>query len=178
MQRIFVLDSKKRPLKDAAAVNATRWELYRRLTETGYALETGTGGRTKYNRRQQGYPKAHWIDAACIGESGAYIDISTRLQPLHIKAMGRGTRQMCRMNKYGFPRTSLKGAKRVKGFQTGDMVRAVVPAGKKQGTHIGRVAVRLTGSFRVGTVDGINTKYCTLIQQGDGYDFMFSSAIG
>ena len=168
----------KRPLKDAAAVNATRWELYRRLTETGYALETGTGGRTKYNRRQQGYPKAHWIDAACIGESGAYIDISTRLQPLHIKAMGRGTRQMCRMNKYGFPRTSPKGAKRVKGFQTGDMVRAVVPAGKKQGTHIGRVAVRLTGSFRVGTVDGINTKYCTLIQQGDGYDFMFSSAIG
>jgi len=47
-----------------------------------------------------------------------------------------------------------------------------------RGQHIGRVAVRLTGSFRVGTVDGINTKYCTLIQQGDGYDFMFSSAIG
>ena len=32
------------PLKDAAAVNATRWELYRRLQSTGLPLEVGSGG--------------------------------------------------------------------------------------------------------------------------------------
>jgi 5-methylcytosine-specific restriction endonuclease McrA len=34
----------KRPLKDAAAVNATRWALYRRLQATGLPVEVGTGG--------------------------------------------------------------------------------------------------------------------------------------
>jgi hypothetical protein len=36
-----------KPLKDAAAVNSTRWELYQRLQHMGLPLETGTGGRTK-----------------------------------------------------------------------------------------------------------------------------------
>jgi 5-methylcytosine-specific restriction endonuclease McrA len=49
----------KQPLKDAAAVNATRWALYHRLETTGLPVEVGTGGRTKFNRAQQGYPKAH-----------------------------------------------------------------------------------------------------------------------
>ena len=40
----------KAPLKDAAAVNATRWEIWRRLEATGLPVEVGTGGRTKYNR--------------------------------------------------------------------------------------------------------------------------------
>ena len=40
----------KAPLKDAAAVNATRWELYRRLQATGLLIEVGTGGRTKFSR--------------------------------------------------------------------------------------------------------------------------------
>ena len=60
--------------------------------------------------------------------------------------------------------------KRVKGFATGDLVKAVVPAHlKTAGSHQGRVAVRATGSFRVGTVDGINAKYCRLLQRSDGY---------
>jgi hypothetical protein len=60
------------------------------------------------------------------------------------------------MDKYGFPRTTPKQSGRVKGFKTGDMVQAVVPTGKKTGKHLGRVAVRASGSFRIGTVDGIN----------------------
>ncbi len=52
----------KRPLHDAAAVNATRWALYERLKVTGLPVETGTGGRTKWN-----LPKTHWLDAACVG---------------------------------------------------------------------------------------------------------------
>jgi 5-methylcytosine-specific restriction endonuclease McrA len=37
----------RRPLKDAAAVNATRWALYQRLQATGLPVEVGTDGRTK-----------------------------------------------------------------------------------------------------------------------------------
>jgi hypothetical protein len=59
------------------------------------------------------------------------------------------------------------------GFQTGDMVRAIVPKGTKMGVWGGRVAVRKTGSFNVrtvnGAVQGILHKYCTLTQRADGY---------
>ena len=54
---------------------------------------------------------------------------------------------------------------------TGDIVRAVVPRGKKAGTHKGRVVIRLSGTFRVGKTDGINRKYCKLLQHSDGYEY-------
>jgi HNH endonuclease len=44
----------KRPLKDAAAVNATRWALFDRLKGRGLPLKTGSGGLTKFNRTQKG----------------------------------------------------------------------------------------------------------------------------
>ena len=62
-----LLAQAKAPLKDAAAVNATRWALSDRLKHEGYPLESGSGGLTKYNRTERGLPKAHWIDAACVG---------------------------------------------------------------------------------------------------------------
>ena len=62
--------------------------------------------------------------------------------------------------------------KSVRGFQTGDIVRADLVQGKKAGTHIGRVAVRASGSFNVqtptGVVQGINVRHCTLVQRSDG----------
>jgi hypothetical protein len=61
--------------------------------------------------------------------------------------------------------------KRVGGFKTGDIVRAVVPRGKNAGTHIGRVAVRARGSFNIGSVQDISAKYCTLISRGNGYGY-------
>ncbi len=161
----------KQPLKDAAAVNATRWRLYERLKATGLPVTGGSGGRTKYHRTQQDYPKAHWIDAACVGETGSQVRLDPEMQVLSITAMGHGTRQMCRMDKYGFPRTSAKSQKRVRGFQTGDLVRAVVPKGKHQGTHVGRVAVRASGSFRVGARDGMSYRHCTILHRADGYDY-------
>ena len=159
------------PLKDAAAVNATRWALYWRLRSFKLPLEVSTGGRTKFNRVTLGLPKAHWIDAACVGESGASVKVDARAVPLTIKAMGRGKRQVCNVDKFGFPCSEPKRFKRVRGFQTGDVVKAVVPRGKKQGTHIGRVAVRSSGSFRVGDVDGVSHRFCHLRQRGDGYDY-------
>jgi len=59
----------KQPLKDAGAVNATRWALHRRLVATNLPVEVGTGGRTKWNRTRRSLPKAHWTDAACVGAS-------------------------------------------------------------------------------------------------------------
>jgi len=123
----------KKPLKDAAAVNATRWALWRRMDALGLPLEVGTGGRTKFNRAKQHYPKAHWIDAACVGESGGRVTISPNHAPLQMKATGHQSRQMCRVDKYGFPRTSPKQGRIHYGFQTGDMVKALVTKGVKRG---------------------------------------------
>ncbi len=163
------------PLKEAAAVNATRWELSRRLQAIGLPLEEGTGGRTKYNRLARGLEKAHWIDAACVGASTPQTVDVARVSPLLIRATGSGKRQMCRMDTYGFPRTSAKQAKRVKGFQTGDMVCAIVTSGKKTGRYVGRVAVRSTGFFNIttkqGTVEGISSRFCRAIHRCDGYRY-------
>jgi 5-methylcytosine-specific restriction endonuclease McrA len=161
----------RQPLKDTAAVNTTRWALFRRLESTGLPLEVGTGGRTKFNRTQQNYPKAHWIDAACVGESGAPVYVTPNHAPLLIKATGRQSRQMCRMDKYGFPRTKAKQARTHFGFQTGDIVKAIVPSGKYAGTHIGRVAVRRKGDFCVGKTDGIAHRFCRILHLSDGYAY-------
>jgi hypothetical protein len=79
------------------------------------------------------------------------------------------------MDKYGFVRTGPKEAKSVQGFQTGDIVKAIVTNGKKVGTYVGRVAVRTTGSFNIttahGTVQGIRFKYCQAIHRMDGYRY-------
>jgi len=62
-----------------------------------------------------------------------------------------------------------------KGFQTGDIVKAVVTSGKKIGRYVGRVATRATGSFNISTPDGlvqgISHKYCTHIHKKDGYSY-------
>jgi hypothetical protein len=167
----------KKPLKDAAAVNATRWSLWRmfdRSAPKGFPpVEVGTGGRTKFNRYSQGYAKAHWIDAACVGESGETVQLDPKHQPLLIKAVGRGSRQMCRMNKYGFPRTKAKGAKRIKGFQSGDIVKAIVPKGKLKGSHVGAIGTRAKGNFMMYGIGDINWKYCSIVHRADGYQYSF-----
>ena len=161
----------KAPLKDAAAVNATRNVIAAELDAMGLPVEWGSGGRTAWNRHENGYPKAHWIDAACVGQSGLGVVLDPQMQVLRIKAMGRGSRQMCKMDRFGFPRAKPKAFKRVHGFQTGDMVKAIVLSGKKIGTHVGRVAVRASGSFRVGATDGINWRHCRQLCSADGYEY-------
>jgi len=79
-----------------------------------------------------------------------------------------------RVNKYGFPRTKAKGAKVVKGFKTGDIVKAVVTKGKYLGTYVGRVAIRKTGSFNIKTATEtvtVSWKYCTRLHSADGYAY-------
>jgi len=168
-----ILKQCKAPLKDAAAVNAARYAIGNALKSLGLPVTFWSGGRTKFNRTSQGYLKDHWIDAACVGESGISMQISKSLTPLVITAMGRGSRQQCLMDRFGFPRTKPKSNKRIMGFQTGDLVTATVTKGKKEGTYSGRIAVRSSGNFSLKTkeriVDGIHSRYCRLMQQCDGY---------
>jgi 5-methylcytosine-specific restriction endonuclease McrA len=163
----------RQPLHDTAAVNTTRRALYQRLLASGLPVEVGTGGRTKYNRTRLNFSKAHWLDAACVGASTPERLDARGIRPLLIRATGRGSRQMCRMDKYGIPRTGPKTARTVHGFRTGDLVRAVVTSGKKAGTYTGRIAVRASGSFNItaagGTVQGLHHRFCRLLHRADGY---------
>ena len=168
-----ILAQAKKPLKDATAVNATRWALYNRLRETDLSVEVGSGGRTKFNRSSFCIPKDHALDALCVGDiNGAECwDRPT----VTIKAMGRGAYKRSRTDASGRVISLLTKCKTVKGFQTGDMVKAVVQKGKKVGSYFGRVAVRITGSFNiqtaVGVVQGIGFKNCFIIQRADGYNY-------
>lgn len=170
-----ILRGAQAPLKDAAAVNATRYAIGHALKSFTLPISFWSGGRTKFNRCKQSYKKDHWIDAACVGESGKKVFLDRYLKPLQIKAEGRGSRQMCLSDKFGFPRTAAKTAKRVHGFQTGDLVAAIVTKGKKIGRYFGRVAVRMTGNFNIKMegkmVQGIAHKFCILVQRVDGYSY-------
>jgi len=166
----------KAPLRDAAAVNTTRWALFNALKATGLPVEAGSGGRTKFNRNRLGLPKTHALDAACVGQIDALS--GWPCSTLAIKATGRGSYQRTRLDRFGFPRGYLTRDKRVHGFQTGDRVIAHVPNGKKAGTHVGRVAVRATGSFNIqtvaGCVQGISHRHCQVLQRADGYGYSFN----
>jgi 5-methylcytosine-specific restriction endonuclease McrA len=167
-----ILSQAKRPLKDATAVNSTRWALFNRLRTTGLPVSTGSGGLTKFNRTRLNLAKTHWLDAACVGNVDS-LEILTN-KPLLIKATGHGTRQMCRTDKFGFPSRYVPRFKFVKGFQTGDIIKAIVTSGKKIGKYVGRVAVRTSGSFDISAselVSGISHKYCSVVHRKDGYSY-------
>ncbi|XHR82161.1 MAG: RNA-guided endonuclease IscB [Gloeotrichia echinulata GP01] len=169
-----ILSQAKRPLADAAAVNTTRFALLNVLKETGLPVETGSGGLTKFNRRQQELEKTHWLDAACVGKSTPILNIKG-VKPLLITANGHGSRQSCRTDKFGFPNRYVPRKKIHFGYQTGDIVKAIVTAGKKVGNYVGKVAIRSSGSFNVSTknglIQGISHKFCKRIHAKDGYSY-------
>ncbi|MEA5566689.1 RNA-guided endonuclease IscB [Anabaena sp. UHCC 0399] len=172
LQRI--LAQAKKSLADTAAANATKYVLLKALKATGLTVECGSGGLTKFNRNNQKLPKTHWLDAACVGKSTPILK-TKGIKPLLITANGHGTRQSCRTDKFGFPNRYVPQFKFVNGFQTGDIVKAVVTNGKKIGVYVGRIAVRTTGNFDISTkkglIQGISHKYCKAIHKKDGYSY-------
>ena len=169
------LEPKKLP-KDAAIVQSARNYMVKEITKIIPDTTTHEAWITKYNRDQLGLPKQHYYDALSVGEIPSNFNFLTD-KVLQISAKGRGSRQMCRMDSYGFPRTSAKASKTVKGFQTGDIVKAIVPTGSKQGEYLGRVAVRSRGFFDIKTksnlVKDIGYKFCRLLQRNDGYSYNY-----
>ena len=171
-----ILKQAQRPLKDATAVNATRWELLRRLQATGLPVETGSGGRTKWNRSTRGLPKAHWLDAACVGASTpGHLGVAG-IRPLLVKACGHGKRTRCGTDKYGFPIRHAPRSKMYRGFRTGDIVRADMPHGKHRGTHTGRIAIRHRPSFRLGAID-VHPDRLQTVHRADGYNYALGETI-
>lgn len=168
------LEPKKLP-KDAAIVQSARKYMIKEIAKLVSDTTTYDAWLTKYNRDELGLPKEHYYDALSVGNIQDYKFLTDKM--LVISAQGRGSRQMCRVDKHGFPRTSAKASKSVKGFQTGDIVKAIVPTGSKQGKYLGRVAVRSRGYFNIetnkATIQGIGYRYCHLIQRGDGYSYNY-----
>ncbi len=170
----------KAPLRDAAAVNATRYKLVEALRRFGLPIDTWSGGRTRWNRARFGVEKTHANDALCVGNlAGVHAG---KLKTLLITATGRG--QHCRTlwTKKGFPRAYLMRQKMVAGFATGDRVHADVPVPYAAlGTHVGRVTVRKNAFFAIQTeekkVDSVPARFCRLIQRADGYDYTFISDV-
>jgi len=124
------LEPKKLP-KDAAIVQSARNYMVKEITRLVADTTLHDAWLTKYNRDQLGLPKQHYYDALSVGNVENYKFLTDKI--LVISAKGRGKRQMCRVDKYGFPRTSAKASKFVEGFQTGDIVKAIVTKGSKQG---------------------------------------------
>jgi len=167
----------KGPLKDAAAVNATRFKVVEALRGLGVPIGTWTGGRTRWNRARFAVEKTHALDALCVGDLAGVKP--GRLKTLAIKASGRGDHCRTNWTKHGFPRGYKMRQKQVRGVKTGDRVRAVVKASlKTAGIHVGRVQVRTSGFFdiqaREKEVEGVNANYCSLVQRADGYDYAIS----
>lgn len=172
------LEPKKLP-KDASIVQSARNYMVKEITKLVSDTTIYDAWMTKYNRDILGLPKEHYYDALSVGEiPSKFIFLTDKI--LVISAKGRGSRQMCRVDKYGFPRTSAKASKFVEGFQTGDMVKAIVPKGLKKGTYLGRVAVRSRGSFNIQTktktIKDIGYKYCHIVQRSDGYLYNYKES--
>lgn len=81
------------------------------------------------------------------------------------------------MDKFGFPRTGSKTAKRIQDFQTGDRARLYMSKGKYAGHHVGRIAgVRATGILDLKTTThkiSASAQRFSLIQKFDGYDYQW-----
>jgi hypothetical protein len=106
-------------------------------------------------------PKTHALDAACTGNTPGLE--GWKIAVLAIKSCGRGSYQRTNVNKFGAPIGYLTRKKKAYGFQTGDIVQAIVPKGKRSGTHFGRLSVRARGflifkpSPEESRISGINT---------------------
>lgn len=167
-----ILQRAKASLRDAAAVNSTRWALWNSLDQRLPAY-AASGGRTKWNRTRNGLTKTHTLDALAVGKFDTIAE--TVRMVLVAKCSGRGQYQRTSPDNHGFPRRTAPRTKRVHGFATGDLVHASVPSGKYAGTRSGRVMVRTTGRFDIrtsqGLAQGIHHRHIRLLQRADGYAY-------
>lgn len=110
-----------------------------------------------------------------MGETSERVTIRDGFGPLGIVAKGRGTRQVTRMDRCGFPRGKTDRIKRAQGLITGNIVGMVKPSGKYVGVRIGRLAGicadgRLGIAAKAGEITASHKKF-SLLQRGDGYDY-------
>lgn len=173
-----VLAQAKAPLKDAAAVNSTRFAIVSMAKAHCSNVKCWTGGRTKFNRCQQGLEKSHSLDAACVGESGAKINLLTA-QPLLVTCKGQGSRQARRVNASGFPAVQQPKAVYTH-VRAGDVVCFVLTKDRKhvkRGEYTSRVRTPTPKGFEV-LINGFRIQLSSmtgvkLIHKQDGYAYGF-----
>jgi 5-methylcytosine-specific restriction endonuclease McrA len=159
-----ILKQSKAPLKDASAVNSTRWKLFEVLRSTKLPTATGTGGQTKYNRTRLGLAKEHWLDAACVGVTESLKILTQKI--LRVKATGFGTRRLCRIDKFGFPCSNPRQTYNTP-WKTGDI-------GRTTQAIVGRVVVQNQKRLEI-RVNGVR-HYCKPhevkpMHRKDGYSY-------
>jgi 5-methylcytosine-specific restriction endonuclease McrA len=170
----LILKQAKAPLKDAAAVNATRWKLFETLKSTGLPVSTGTGGHTKYNRTRLNLPKEHWLDAACVGMTETLKIVTSKI--LKVKATGMGGRRRCQTDKLGYPQ-KYRPLRPIHGFSTGDIVKTVIGKGVNAGTYMARLCPYSNGNGEIYPTNGkkrigIKLEYVVkAIPRKDGYSY-------
>lgn len=168
-----ILSSAKRPLRDAAAVNTTRYALVRSAETLGLPVETSSGAVTKWNRMRMDVPKTHALDALAVGDVDAITEWAAQTNV--ISCSGRGSYKRTMTDAHGFPRATRPRQKRHHGFATGDHALAIVTTGKKTGVYVGRVVVRSSGYFNIatteGTIQGLHHRFFNLVQRSDGYGY-------
>jgi 5-methylcytosine-specific restriction endonuclease McrA len=160
----------KRPLKDAAAVNSTRWALFNRLKLTKIPVVTGSGGLTKFNRVRLDLPKTHWLDAACVGVVDTLKILTTKI--LSVKATGQGTRRLCRINKFGFPCSNPRQAYE-HDWQTGDIATGKGVTGRVVVQSGTRLEIRVDGKRIGGKLNDFK-----LFHSKDSYSYATFSVLG
>jgi 5-methylcytosine-specific restriction endonuclease McrA len=153
----------KHPLKDAAAVNSTRWKLFEVLKQNNLPVLAGSGGLTKFNRTRLELPKTHWLDAACVGVVETLKILTTKI--LRVKATGIGTRRLCRINKFGFPCSKPRQAYE-HGWQTGDIATGKGVTGRVVVQSATRLEIRVDG-YRIGG----KLHDFTLLHSKDSYSY-------
>ena len=135
-------------------------------------VTTGTGGQTKFNRKQLGWDKAHWLDAAAVGDTGP-LQLATTT-PLMITCKGQGGRQKGVFDRHGQPRRNKQGEAQIRplkpihGWRAGDIARC--------GDVIGRISPRTSGSFEIRALSGGKPfsrpmRFFTPVQRNDGYGY-------
>ncbi|MFP4133260.1 MAG: RNA-guided endonuclease IscB, partial [Halothece sp.] len=179
-----VLSTAPKPLSSASAVNSTRYAIVEMAKNHCNQVKCWTGGRTKFNRVNQGLPKSHSIDAACVGESGAKIKILVH-QPLIVESKGHGTKQARRCNASGFPalnkdKKPIASKTEYTHCEAGDMVKFRLEKDRKtvkSGIYKGRVKTPTAKGFEV-KLNGsrVSQKMSYLIRfihRNDGYAYSF-----
>lgn len=139
-----VLRQAKAPLKDAAAVNATRNQIVRTMA-THKPVTTATGAQTKMNRIRLRLPKDHDVDAACVGDTTSLEFLSDRA--IHVHCKGQGGRQRCQTDKYGYPQKH-RPLRPINGYQSGDIAEVFIEPSKRRkhsGVYVGKLYPYTTG---------------------------------
>ncbi len=76
---------------DAAAVNPVRWVIVERLKRPGLPVESGSGGRTKRNRTEQGNPKKPGSTWLVRGNRGRVCGLTRLCGFVRLRRRGTGS---------------------------------------------------------------------------------------